>query len=768
MADHLFGPDRNPPKPLLIEYYGPLYDEKKWIEFPARYGWEKPSTADQPSPLSVPSAYFSGIECWLYFGMLHHIFGRELNQADFLRDGEDNRKYITTQHLHKYVESSKDWKKKRLGERTVEVVNLVAEQIRNERIASCVRAEMGFLIRILCASLWNITIKRDGPQIENLHIRRCKVAGQWEYRRMLADGWCPLEVEKARMLGNVLSQAYLLQLPRPGTSPETHKLCAKTECVANNINEDEYLTRHSQDDCDCSHIFADMDKLHTILEEGGVPLVAITASAEDGSLMLDVVKKRTGKRYVSISHVWSDGLGNTKGNSLPSCQLQILFEKASLLLNDKEYVPRYEGVYGPLHTGTARLAHFAGNSAMFNKKETVHLWIDTLCIPHRRDVRKLAIQRIREVYLNAYRTMILDSEMRQIVSKDTANFELLQRVQICSGWMRRAWTLQEGLAAKSRLYVLFKDGPINISTIAEETLTKLERGKIPTLQRELVEYIIGTWFTYFQHSITYASKFEKLVDFMVKPVNINGSLDPISPSQIIAWSWFNLAMRAATRAEDRPIILTGILNLDLRKVLDEKGSDNRMRKFYTLLNEFPQDVIFQDGPRFDEVGLRWAMKSCQYTDTIRYLGTNPGDLKPEGLKVTVFPSWIFLSDDVFDLNKSEISLDEWTKSFEDTPQQLTILLTTKLPIMLEPHTEYAIIVNAQMEKNKTRPRVYERQFSEIDSALVKKQGNKPPYAALYESLAPIKSISDYENLPDNGYLVRVLRAELQERSWIIG
>lgn len=363
--------------------------------------------------------------------------------------------------------------------------------------------------------------------------------------------------------------------------------------------------------------------------------------------------------------------------------------------------------------------------------------------------------------------MILDSEMRQIVSKGSSSFELLQRVQICSGWMRRAWTLQEGLAAKSKLYVLFKDQATNISTIADELLTKLDREKIPILQMNVVEYIIGTWFNFFKHSIDYSSKFERFVDFVVKPVNINGSLDPISPTQLLAWNWFNVAMRAATRSEDRPIILAGILNLDLKKLLDEKSAEDRMRKLYSLLDEFPQDVIFQVGPRFDEMGLRWAMKSCQYTDTIRYLRFDPGALTPQGLKVSGFPSWIFLSNDVVDLNKYETAPKKWIDEMETSPEYLVLQLRTEEPVSLEPNTEYGIIVDAKQEKGKTAHRVYDRQFEEITAALVRLQEGSPNVAA-YESVGGIESASNLGKLPDKGYLVRVLREDLQDRQWLIG
>jgi hypothetical protein len=97
--------------------------------------------------------------------------------------------------------------------------------------------------------------------------------------------------------------------------------------------------------------------------------------------------------------VWADGLGNPHTNSLPNCQLGLLYERARMLLTDKEYVPKYEnGPYGPLHTGAARLAHRAFLSSR-RGDDSVLVWIDTLCIPHAREVRGLAIQRIRDTYL---------------------------------------------------------------------------------------------------------------------------------------------------------------------------------------------------------------------------------------------------------------------------------------------------------------------------------------------------------------------------------
>ena len=222
---------------------------------------------------------------------------------------------------------------------------------------------------------------------------------------MIAEGWCPLEAAKCRVAGGgVDTPAYLLQLMRvkPGWNKITHTSCNNTECVANNVDESQYVTRHAQEDCTCSHLQANVEQLHTILRDGGVPLLMLTPGGEDElgnqNFKVDIVSKRVGKQYLAISHVWSDGLGNTEGNSLPECQLRLLYEEARRVLTGGEYVPRYEGgPFATLHTSASRLAHFAGSQTV-RRDDSVLLWIDTLCIPHQPDVRSLAIQRIREVY----------------------------------------------------------------------------------------------------------------------------------------------------------------------------------------------------------------------------------------------------------------------------------------------------------------------------------------------------------------------------------
>jgi hypothetical protein len=52
---------------------------------------------------------------------------------------------------------------------------------------------------------------------------------------------------------------------------------------------------------------------------GQIPLFAISGSDDD--IHIRVFPSETTKKYVAISHVWSDRLGNPEENSLPRCQL---------------------------------------------------------------------------------------------------------------------------------------------------------------------------------------------------------------------------------------------------------------------------------------------------------------------------------------------------------------------------------------------------------------------------------------------------------------
>jgi hypothetical protein len=366
--------------------------------------------------------------------------------------------------------------------------------------------------------------------------------------------------------------------------------------------------------------------------------------------------------------------------------------------------------------------------------------------------------------------MLLDSEIKQVDSRSASNLELVLRVLYCSGWIRRLWTLQEGLAAKSRLYVILSDKAVNISTIADELFAKLNQGRLPIFQEKIARYAAGVWYQYFQGSIEYASKFDRFVNAVTGPyfdIFVDDSAS-ISQFKLVSWNWYNVATRASSKDSDRPIVLAGVLNLDVKKILKVKGADNRMWKLYSMLDGFPTDVLFHDEPRFEEDGARWAIKVCRFTEEIRYLTGGRGLITPWGLHVTEYRSWIFPSRMVFDLRRIDDDdmqqvWERWLTdchiSFEGEGE--AIHLGTKIPIDFEPDETYGIILKEYKHgrPGTTHPCV---------SVSLKRAENEVHYAR-YTSLGTVKSFTiGVSSLPDEGYLVGGTWDDLQKRDWVVG
>ena len=118
-----------------------------------------------------------------------------------------------------------------------------------------------------------------------------------------------------------------------------------------------------------------------------------------------------------MTDVWSGGLGNPHSNALPRCQLLKIQSIATSICEDLN-----------------------GN---------IPVWMDTLTVPHTKAERTIAINRMRETYQNTDRVLTFVQDFED-VDKGMKPLEFFVRLACCS-WMRRLWTLQEGVLAK-KLY----------------------------------------------------------------------------------------------------------------------------------------------------------------------------------------------------------------------------------------------------------------------------------------------------------------------------
>ena len=138
-------------------------------------------------------------------------------------------------------------------------------------------------------------------------------------------------------------------------------------------------------------------------------------------------------------------------------------------------------------------------------KEPPLFWLDTLCIPVaapddsqdvKSDVDKLkliAINQMGQIYAAASRVLVLDSELQQsrIDSSDAvSHVEILARL-VCSAWMRRCWTLQEGALA-TKIIFLSASGLITALlplTSGEDMTTRLNLRPGPLLYVWAFKYV---------------------------------------------------------------------------------------------------------------------------------------------------------------------------------------------------------------------------------------------------------------------------------------
>jgi hypothetical protein len=231
--------------------------------------------------------------------------------------------------------------------------------------------------------------------------------------------------------------------------------------------------------------------------------------------------------------------------------------------------------------------------------------------------------------------LVLDSELRATSVLHMQKEDILFRILNCSGWMRRLWTLQEGLAAGKSLYIAFSDAILNIPEMADKAWRKHENGRYNLIASIIPYYSYSQWFAWFRTVVyQHPSLIEKLFDAGFYIGRQGGKVDQCT---LIAMSWDNIAARATSRDEDRPIILAGIVNLDPGPLLQIRGNaEERMKAFYNLMKKFPQGVIFQPGPKFEDEGWGWAPKKCRVqkdAHTTNEMDMTPGLRRKEGLVV---------------------------------------------------------------------------------------------------------------------------------------
>lgn len=447
---------QTPVRPALLVPYlsqdSPIFDGGSFGTYPERCGIEikllDKYDLDEVAPF---------LQEWLFFGLMSYFFegsGVPFQRDDFiLKDHASGQLHISTRVLPQYLwywRVSEWWlddKESRLPrpvslEKLAESLALanavnrsLSKWIRN---GACLnnQSEIVLLSLVILEETLDITRRTACYSDGGLQYPPGRAFPPYLERLLHDAGWCVAEIESLTTESPHITTLYYCSTFNRHILGKNHSRCTAKRCVSNQMEEATYVTKHVDPTCSCKHhVVSDMQdgiSVSSILDNGGVPIVwvshppgqehNITVNVQDSTLMKDRVKAKP-DRYVAISHVWSDGMGNAQENSLPLCQLS----QIQRLVNE-----------------------------LYGSDEPIPFWIDTLCVPLVKRYRNMAITRMSRTYRDADKVLVLDLSLRRVSL--SSPLECIMHIRV-SPWATRLWTFQEGVLAK-QVYFRFSNAAV--------------------------------------------------------------------------------------------------------------------------------------------------------------------------------------------------------------------------------------------------------------------------------------------------------------------
>ncbi|KAF9463932.1 hypothetical protein BDZ94DRAFT_578770 [Collybia nuda] len=372
-------------------------------------------------------------------------------------------------------------------------------------------------------------------------------------REMVAAGWCPYAL---RILGQGVSMLSYANTHAPYIHPlvggKRHEECTRSECVMNSVNVDDYVVQHLTETCKCSHLIPPLSFVIEALSNWRIPTIMVEEHAVFPGNFEIKCSHTPDSPYVAISHVWVDGLGSTAEAGLPLCQIRRLSSLTQKLIPG-----------GPF-------------------------WMDALCIPGSKDMRKRAIGLMGQTYKNATVVLVIDSGIRACPYSAPQEEKLLRI--LTSAWMQRLWTLQEALFAQNLVFE-FSD---HVLLPLQELLPRGEDSLLDVLKTSLAAEIfrLSKRQLHIQHNLEF-----KIGD--------------------VARS---LTSRTTSKAEDETLAISSLLGVDAFDLVN-LPAEQRMMTLLLKVRNLPSNVIFLSGPKLNEPGFGWAPRTLMIRQGIP-LGTN--------------------------------------------------------------------------------------------------------------------------------------------------
>lgn len=633
------------------------YDQLDFNTYPSRRGWDGALLAAGDFSQKHARETEAFIQDWLYFGVLWETLGEAAIKGVYVESHPaSSHGRITTAILREHIldrlayidhlwhdDAARAWTLIGRAENCLERLSAFC------CLADCEGSEDHTRVVWPLSPEVDLSLRALGQRLSSVfsgcliwQARQSAIFGylrfpgaHWAVARMARDKWCPSDISRAVEQYSPASLYYISLMGRPGTTRD-HSGCTKQKCFAFRLDPSRYRTKHLDELCACSFLGPQVGEVVRIIMSGKIPLLSIIADERADAVEVRVEPYKAGVEYIAISHVWADGLGNTDCNALPRCQLlrirhllDELRDQASLwsLINR-----------GRIGTLIRRYRNFS-----------MCLWLDTLCVPlrqHHAHARDRAISQMKDVYLNAYQVLVLDAELQGIDALDMS--EAFMRISL-SGWMRRLWTLHEGVLG-DRLFIKFRNTTLDL----EKGYRKLGHGYTVVGFAHLINYMHGTlmsdsvqffWRMRSLRSRLFVKPEPKVVGFRRETVTYaDPSWELVKRQcQSIMLAFDACRYRTTSRTEDVYVCLANLLGWDTSDLWSEPVH-RRMRLLLEHQEMLPQGVLFVPGPRMSECGWRWAViefdNEAQSRMTAPIQDFTPAPRDASGLTVK-YPGLIF-------------------------------------------------------------------------------------------------------------------------------
>ncbi|KAF9255398.1 hypothetical protein L218DRAFT_828460, partial [Marasmius fiardii PR-910] len=229
--------------------------------------------------------------------------------------------------------------------------------------------------------------------------------------------------------------------------------------------------------------------------------------------------------------------------------------------------------------------------------------MDTLCIPvdpSKSAYRKKAIKLLGKTFHEATAVLILDREL-EIVRCATATFLELGLRILCSGWVKRLWTLQEATLASEawgtdKLYFQMQDGPFLYQKYSRDRKASRNLDERATeIQAE-------------ERTLLFENGIMLELGAQIPSVQAMREMrEGWSPFRVIHSA---IEHRSTSKFEDVPLCIASLLGKDVSSIVSASDAEQRMAAFYILMREVPIGVLWYDKPeKLSTRPFRWAPKS---------------------------------------------------------------------------------------------------------------------------------------------------------------